>query len=154
MRLLKLLSVSTIVLLTLNIFNVISISYLWFLIPLFILPIVFLFSKFLNFKNIFKQLDTDLTKIGIEISEKLNSMGYNIKTTQGIIKNDKKIISFNHYFDNSGWGSGIQLTFQLNEDKLKFNGYGAFGFRNKSYDTEENKKVLEQLINDVEQINV
>jgi beta-lactamase regulating signal transducer with metallopeptidase domain len=92
MRLLKLLSVSTIVLLTLNIFNVISISYLWFLIPLFILPIVFLFSKFLNFKNIFKQLDTDLTKIGIEISEKLNSMGYNIKTTQGIIKNDKKII--------------------------------------------------------------
>ena len=153
MNFLKIMAMSTILLLALKVFNVITFSYLWCLSPIIIMPFLFLFFTISKFKKGVSQLNEDLMKIGRNVSDKLNRTGYNIHTVQGFVKNSKNLIALNQYF-SVGWDSGIKLKFELIDNKLKFVGYGAFAFRNDKYDTIENKKILENLIKDVENINI
>ena len=113
--------------------------------------IIFLIIK--KLRKAMKSLDANLTNVGVEMARQLNTFGYNIKTSQGFNINGKKIISFNQYF-NTGWDSGIQLNFNINSNNLKFKNYGAFGFRNKIYDTQENNDVLKKLIIDIEKLEI
>ena len=107
------------------------------------------FVSVFKFKKSILKFDVDVTKIAVNIAKKLNTIGYNIQTAQGFTKNNKKIIFLNQYFGKN-WDSGIKLAFEINNNKLLFNGYGKFGFRNKQYDTTENRNLLKGLITDVE----
>jgi len=103
--------------------------------------------------NIFKlfksvpSLDVDLMNITKDFLSRLNIK--NIDSVQCYILKDKKIVMLNYYFSNE-WGSGVKLIFNVVDNKLKFDKIGKFGWRDEKYQTEDNQKVLDFFILDIQ----
>jgi len=102
-------------------------------------------------------MNKELMNIGKDISNYLNSIGYNIGAIQAYKKGERLFLKrfkndqiiFNQYFDQS-WESGTQLVFTISNNKLKFIKYGAFKWRNEKYNTEINNNLLKNLIKEIE----
>ena len=73
----------------------------------------------------------------------------NIHNYQAYDNDNKKIIMLNYYFSQE-WDSGIKLVFYVIDDKLKFQKFGKFGWRNEKYNTESNNEILKELILKIE----
>ena len=95
----------------------------------------------------------DLKNYADALAEDLN-LNFNIRTVQTFNKGEralfKKIpedtIVLTHYFGSDGWNSGVQLMFHKIGDNLIFKGRGVFGFRDDKYDTPENNKILDEIV--------
>jgi len=77
----------------------------------------------------------------------------NIHTVQAYNINNKKIVYLNYYFA-SEWQSGLQLIFNVVDNKLKFSKYGKFGWRDEKYNTSENQLTIDKFIYNIEQENI
>jgi len=96
------------------------------------------------------EVSDKLMNLANEISTYLNSKGFNIVTSQGVIINNRNIISLNHYFSDGEYNSGIKLNFELSKKSIKYIGMGKFGFRDKKYETTENLNTINKIVKEVE----
>jgi hypothetical protein len=98
-------------------------------------------------------MNEQLTKIGTDLVKDIDSITNVIGVKKGTrllfktLKNDQ--ITFTNCFGNS-WDSGVQLIFNVIDDRLVYATKGAFGWRSESYNTPENNKTLANIISKIE----
>jgi len=117
-----------------------------------VLMLLYLLTYVISTTNkVVKSLDANLIE---DIKSLLLRMNItNINTIQAYDINNKQIVYLNYYF-SSEWKSGIQIIFNVVDNKLKFSKYGKFGWRDEKYNTSENQLTIDKFIYNIEQENI